>query len=209
LLILLLAKIGGSVKLLTIAITGAPGAGKSSACRLFKELGSFVVSADDLVHKLLENNLDVIHRVSQLLGDKVKKDGKLDRNAIAEKVFSDTHKLLQLEKILYPHVQKEMKKYYDQAKNDDYPLFIAEVPLLFEAGFEKLFDQVILVTADESICKMRWNDEKKSSSDYDRRKSRFMAEDKKINQSNYIIKNNQGFAELKAQVHQLFDKLTH
>ena len=90
--------------MIKIAVTGGISSGKSSVCRIFEKLGAYVVDADDIVHDLLKNNLDVRDEIVALLGDDVVVDGEIDRKKIAQKVFTNRASLVALEKIVHPLV---------------------------------------------------------------------------------------------------------
>lgn len=70
--------------------------------------------------------------------------GRIDRAALGAIVFQDAARRRQLEAITHPLIQAELNR---QAKASSSPLWFAEVPLLFEAGMEKQFDEIITVTA--------------------------------------------------------------
>jgi dephospho-CoA kinase len=79
-----------------------------------------------------------------------------------------------------------------------------EVPLLFEAGWQDLFDYVVSVVAPEPICIKRLAERKKMSIDM---ASRWMAtqipQEVKAKRSDYIIHNNAGLDELQIKVNNL------
>ena len=125
-----------------VAITGGLSCGKSSVCRLFKELGAHVVSADEIVHQLLSSTKRLGQQVIELLGDDIVVDGKIDRNIIAKKVFEDKILLHSLEKLIHPVVLNEIEKQYQQISNQGtFPLFIAEIPLYLKLRFRKILMQ--------------------------------------------------------------------
>ena len=56
------------LKLKKVAVTGGLSCGKSSVCRIFKELGAYVVSADKIVHQLLSPDANLGQKIVQLIG---------------------------------------------------------------------------------------------------------------------------------------------
>ena len=140
-----------------IAITGGLSSGKSTVGLLLKESGAYVVSADTIVHQLLSSDADISRQVVKLLGPGICTNDRIDRKKIANIVFSDPVKLKALDTILHPAVKKEIVKQYEQVKNDSsYIFFVAEIPLLYETGMEKLFDAVIAVSTDPSVALSRY-----------------------------------------------------
>jgi dephospho-CoA kinase len=156
-----------------VAITGGISSGKSTACRIFKEFGAFVVSADEIAHQLLASDPKIQEEIVNLLGSDVLIQGKLDRQTIAEKVFSQLKKLNALEHLLHPRILHEIQRQYQAIKsNPKYSLFVAEVPLLYETQSESLFDFVVVILAKEDLCKKRSTLEECSGKCHKRKKRR-------------------------------------
>ena len=80
------------LRLRKVAVTGGLSCGKSSVCRIFKELGAYVVSADEIVHRLLSTKTNLGQQVISLLGKEIITNGKINRSTIAKKVFNDPNK---------------------------------------------------------------------------------------------------------------------
>jgi dephospho-CoA kinase len=121
-------------------------------CQFLTELGAYVVSADEIVHHLLESDAEIKKKVVHALGEDILVQGQLNREAIAQKVFSTPIQLHFLEQLLHPKVQHEIQTKYEAVKNNPkYTFFVAEVPLLYETAMESLFDFVIVVIAKEDF----------------------------------------------------------
>jgi len=131
------------------AVTGGLSCGKSTVCRILKELGAYVMSADEIVHKLLSPKTDIGQKVVNLIGAEILIDGQIDRSVIAKKVFNQPHLLQSLENLLHPAVQEEIETESAYVESNQLAsVFIAEIPLLFETGGERFFDFTIAVVAD-------------------------------------------------------------
>lgn len=192
------------LKLRKIAITGGLAAGKSTVCQFFKDLGAYVISADAIVHQLLSPNTDVGRCVIALLGADVLQDGTIDRKKVSNKVFSHPDKLQALEQIIHPAVFDVIEKEYQQIKKEGkYPLFVAEIPLLYETQIPIAFDAVIAVTADPVLCKERFA-KRHSQAEFEARMKRQLDQETKSQRADYLIQNNGTLKELKEQVKQLF-----
>lgn len=188
------------LKLRRIGVTGGLASGKTTVCQIFEELGAYVVFADQIVHHLLNPDTALGKEVEKLVGSDCVVDGRFDRERISNKVFNDADLLLRLEQIVHPKVRTEIEKEFKKAsKTLPMPtLFVAEVPLLFEAGFESLFDTVITVIADEKTCEKRYTSEKKT--DFKKRVSRHLPMEEKAKRSGYIIDNRGSLSALRSQV---------
>lgn len=198
------------LRLRKVAVTGGLSCGKSSVCRFFKELGAHVVSADEIVHQLLIPTKTLGRQVIALLGKDIIVEGKIDRSIIAKKVFEDQALLRSLEKLVHPVVLNEIEKEYQQIENHgNTPLFIAEIPLLFEVGSERFFDATIAVWAEPETCIQRFMattgyDE----NEYFKRMANQMPADEKAKRADYVINNSGNREQLQKAVVNLFSKLT-
>ncbi len=191
-----------------VVVTGGVASGKSTVCQLFKELGAYVVSADEIVHDLLTSDVGVQKKIVDLLGPEVIIDGQLNRQAIAQKVFPHTETLTKLEHILHPLVLHEIERQYQITKQDSkYDLFVVEIPLLYETNTEYLFDFVIVVLAEEKLCKERFYRHKKQDESFAQRMFRQISPEKKAAKANFLLLNNGCVEELKKEVIRLKNKI--
>ncbi len=193
-----------------IAVTGGLSAGKTTVCQIFKELGAYVVSADEIVHQLLSPGTATAQQVATLIGSDIISGNELDRKKIAAKVFSQPDLLVALEKILHPAVFDEIERRYQQVSKDKkHPLFIAEIPLLYEAEGEKYFDAVITVLAETDLCRQRFVEQTHNpSQEFDKRMKRQIIPEIKAEKAHYTIENNGTLEQLKTSVKSLYSTLT-
>lgn len=198
------------LKLKKIAITGGLAAGKTTVCQLFRELGAYVVSADEIVHRLLSPRTSIGQRVISLLGLDILSGPEIDRKKVSKIVFPHPEKLRALEQIIHPVVFDEIEKQYRQIqKEGKYQLFIAEIPLFYEAKYEsnleEHFDAIVSVVAEPSICKERFLQEKgHTEGEFQQRMARQIDQRIKAEQAHYVLYNNGTLEELRAQVKALF-----
>lgn len=198
------------LKLKRVAITGGLSCGKSLVGEQFKELGAYLVNADKVVHQLLSPDTNPGKKVVALLGSDIVINDKIDRKKIANKVFENYKLLSALENILHPAVFKEVENLYSQMQTSNQcPLFVVEIPLLFESGNSHWFDAIITVVADSEICRKRFiQSTGYTSEEYDKRMKRQIPIQDKIDQSDYVLYNNGTPEELKKEVTKLFSILT-
>lgn len=143
---------------IAVAITGSIGAGKSTALAAFRAHGAATVSSDEIVHHLLAEDLDVRAALVERFGDGILgEDGRPDRRRIGERVFGDRDALDWLERLLHPRVSAEYLQWREQLASLPNPprVCVTEVPLLFEAGSERLFDKVVVITAPTALREQR------------------------------------------------------
>ncbi|MCE2984069.1 MAG: dephospho-CoA kinase [Parachlamydia sp.] len=199
------------LKLKKVAITGGLSCGKSSVCRLLKELGAYVLSADEIVHQLLSTDDKIIRQVVQLLGPDILVEEQIDRFLVAEIVFRDLEKMKELEQILHPAVYEEIKHSHLAQQNANQPpaLFVAEVPLLFESNGEKYFDATAVILAEDKTCLERFISSQPSNrEEFERRMSNQFKPLEKALRADYVIMNNDTLIALNEPVKQLFAELT-
>jgi len=120
-------------------LTGGIATGKTTAGKLFKKHAESLVlfDADACVHSLYQEE-EVLIELADMLGDDViNEDGSLNRAAMRDILFSDTEKKKAVQDLIHPRVRKECLAMRMNAEHSgDASLFIADVPLLFEGGFD-------------------------------------------------------------------------
>ena len=129
-----------------LAVTGGIGSGKSLATEAIKDAGYFTLSSDAIVTDLYEK-AEVRKLLKNIfptaIGDAP--DYIIDRKAVAKIAFSDKLKHEELTSAITPLVLEEIEK---RARENE-GVTVVEVPLLFECGYEKYFDGVIVITREK------------------------------------------------------------
>lgn len=127
-------------KKLYVAITGGIGSGKSTVCDILRSLGYEVYSADQISHELYKDE-NIQEKIKKIFPECIV-EGEIDRKILAEIVFSDQSKKRKLEQMFHPKVIQRLKERMSESPEK---IVFAEIPLLFEGGFESEFDWVIVV----------------------------------------------------------------
>lgn len=145
----------------TLALTGGIATGKSTAVGFFTELcpGAVVFDCDDSVRGLLGTGT-VVARLEEEFGPGLRAgDGTLDRAALREVVFSDPEKRRRLEGILHPLVREECLELCGKVAKTA-ALFLADVPLLYEGGFDFGQEQslVVAVSPETQVERLKRRD---------------------------------------------------
>jgi dephospho-CoA kinase len=139
--------------MLIVALTGGIGAGKSLAAQYFSDLGARVVDADQLARVAIERGSEGFDEVILRFGERIMRDGDIDRKALAEIIFTDPQAKEDLEAIIHPRVRELFAEVVADLNADE--ILIYEIPLLVETAAAKNFDLVITVEADLEIRKDR------------------------------------------------------
>ena len=136
-----------------IALTGGIASGKSTVCRVLREYlpGIVIFDCDTAVHRMLETDSEVAAIISETFGDQaLDSHGRIDRHFLRGRVFADEVARLRLEAILHPRVRQECLDSLEKAATRGADLFVADVPLFFEKGFDFGQSQVLVVASSRS-----------------------------------------------------------
>jgi dephospho-CoA kinase len=199
--------------ILTVGITGGIGAGKTTVCKIFEELGAKVIYADELAKEIMENDESLKKKIKKIFGEKSYIGGKLNRKFIADIIFSSDEKRKLLESIVHPAVIKrilsDLKKIADEGK---YNFVIVEAALIFESGFDKELDYVLVVDADDEIKIKRIMERDKCSKEEVLKRMKAQLDSKiKRELADMVIINDGDIDELRKKVsffYSLFEKIS-
>ena len=187
-----------------MGVTGGIGSGKSTALAYLRQLGAVVISTDDVVHQLLEED-DVVTAIHERFGDAAVVDGVVSRPALAHVVFNDREALDWLESLLHPNVRRRVEEWVREQEGA-WPrpaLVVDEVPLLFETGWYESFDHTMLITAPAETRRKRVSG-KLTESEFKHRLEQQMAEDEKIARADFVCHNTGTRKELRDAVREAF-----
>jgi dephospho-CoA kinase len=131
-----------------VGLTGGIGSGKSSAARIFGELGAAIVDTDEVSRELTAPGGVALAAIRRDFGDEyVAADGGLERARMRERVFSDAAALRKLEAILHPLIRRDVQA---RAAATREPYVMIVVPLLVETGaYRELIRRILVVDCSE------------------------------------------------------------
>jgi dephospho-CoA kinase len=190
-----------------IGILGGICSGKSAVAAEFGRLGCAIIDADKMAKQLL-NEPAIERKIISLFGKNIlDAAGTIDRQKLAEMVFSDQSLLAELTKVIHPPVLEKTSKLIETYAMDDvFAAIVLDMPLLAEVGWEKRCDKLVFVDSkmerrleraknrglgDENNLKIRENFQ--------------ISLDKKAQMSDYIVHNNSDLSELALQVSRIFN----
>ena len=183
---------------MVIGLTGVFGSGKSTVLEMFRRRGVRVVSADELIHRLLGRE-GVKKKVRDLFGPGVfTAAGRVDRKALGRVVFTEPAARQRLEALLHPLVNGMIKRSAGKLARGE--ILVAEVPLLYESGFTAVYDRVVCVSASEEKILGRLRRGGFSDREIKRRLACQWPLKKKEERSDRVIRNDGDPAETEKQV---------
>jgi dephospho-CoA kinase len=180
-----------------VGLTGGIGAGKSTALAALERLGAAVLSTDAVVHELYDSP-----QLRELLvsrwGRKVAPDGVVDRAAVARSAFADDGERRWLESVIWPRVGERMMEWRaeQQARTPRPAAAVVEVPLLFEASMDGVFDATIAIVADEQLRERRAAG--RGHAAVAERTAAQLPQDEKARRATYVVRNDGDEAELQS-----------
>ncbi|HQT78343.1 MAG: dephospho-CoA kinase [Rhodospirillales bacterium 20-64-7] len=133
-----------------IGLTGGIGMGKSTAAAAFRRAGIPVFDADLTVHRLQARGGRAIRAIEAAFPGTIRA-GAVDRAALRQAVLADKAALTRLEHILHPMVEAEERAFLGRARRAGYRAVVMDIPLLFETGWDKRVDVIVVVSAPRAV----------------------------------------------------------
>ena len=193
-----------------IGLTGPSGAGKSHVGEYFKSIGIPVINADEVYHGLLVPPSLCLDALCDAFGKEIlTESGELSRRKLAELVFGNKEKLELLNRTVLGFVLDKIREMVADLEKNGKTSVIVDAPTLIESGFHKECHTVIsvLCPADIRIKRIMTRDSLDVSAAEARTKAQ-KPDEFYITQSDEIIINDQGKAELLAKAEALAKKLS-
>ena len=190
-----------------IGLTGGSGAGKGEVCKIFLSFGVESIDTDKISREVTRKDGDCLKElVESFSRDILNQEFELDRKKLADIAFSSKENHAKLNKITHKYILSECEKIILDMKNAGKKAVIIDAPMLFESGFDKNCDIIISVIADfdkriERIIKR---------DNITREQAEIRINNQKcdgffIENSDYLIYNNNGYEDIYAQVSKIYN----
>jgi dephospho-CoA kinase len=189
-----------------VGLTGGMGAGKSTALAALQRLGAEVISSDQVVHELYEGG-ELRQAVVKRFGAEVAPAGVVDRAALARRAFASAEDRAWLEGAVWPLVGARVASWLERvrAQSPAPPAAVVEVPLLFEAGLDDLYDATIAVVSEEALRHRRAA--ARGHELVDERAARQLSQEEKARRATYVVRNDGGEGDLERELSAVLVKL--
>lgn len=182
-----------------IGVTGGVGCGKSTAVKIFRELGYRTLDSDDLVREVYARDSVVKDAIKEHFGKESisAENGEIDRTVLAGRVFANREELLWLENLVHPKVKVLRDKYITEAPGESW---VIEIPLLFEKNLESDYDITICLSAQNDLRLSRLSQKGLSLEDAKSRIASQLPLEQKEKRADYVIYNNGNIETLRTQI---------
>ncbi|MEW6349549.1 MAG: dephospho-CoA kinase [Thermodesulfobacteriota bacterium] len=142
--------------MLVVGLTGGIASGKSTVSAVIREAGIPVICLDELSRQAVSAGSTCLEAIRRVFGDAVlDSEGALDRKAVADMVFSDSARRKALEAIIHPWVSEETGRLLARFAAEGMRVAVVDIPLLYEVGWEDMFDLVMLVYVPQDVQEQR------------------------------------------------------
>jgi len=205
--------------LLKVGLTGGIASGKSVVGEMFVALGAHLIQADSIAHQLMQPGEAVYQAVVQHFGAGIlNPDGSLNRAKLAELAFGAAQenrpsRIEELNHLVHPAVlQRQLEWMNEIGRLDPHAVAIVEAALILEAGAEKQFDRLLVVTCRPEQRAERWAarakvDEETARREITRRMAAQFPDEKKVKAADYVIDNSGSLENTRRQAEAIYQKL--
>lgn len=192
----------------TIGLTGGIGSGKSAVSDILRDLGAFVMDADVVAHEVYRPGSDGWREVVEAFGSEIAApSGEIDRGKLAAIVFGDATQLERLNRIVHPRTRDLVAARLGQAEKSGETAAVVEAAILFEAGWEDMFDEVWVVTAPSEIAVRRVAESRGTDAESVRSRMRAqMSNEDRLSRADAAIDNSGTLDDLRARVTEAWDR---
>jgi dephospho-CoA kinase len=192
-----------------IGLTGGIGSGKSTVSGFLAQLGAVIIDADRVGHEALGTNSQVWRELLATFGWQViTPSGEVNRKKLAEIVFSNPESLSRLNQIVHPRMYDMVRTQLEEYRRRGVGVVVLEAPLLIEAGWTSLVDEVWVTVAPQSTVLRRLKEKFGLSEPEALARIRCqLASEERVKHADVIIDTDCDLDELKAKVKELWQGL--
>jgi dephospho-CoA kinase len=189
-----------------IGLTGGICSGKSTVADFLARLGAVVVSADAIGHEAFKPHSETWQRVVDEFGRGILTDGgQIDRQKLGQIVFADGDALARLNGTMHPGMRQIAIGRIEDLRRQGAKVVVLEAPLLIEANWLDLVDEVWVAVAGEETVLRRCR--QRSGLTEDQARARVSAQssvEEKLKHADVVIDTDVTLAELEARVKALW-----
>jgi len=192
--------------MITVGITGGIGSGKSTVCKMWADLGAYVLNADDLAKEVMVTHPEVKKELINTFGiDSFHEDGSLNREFLAREAF-EKGRVKELNAIVHPRLPEATRQKIDEAREAGYEVFVYEAALLLDSLSLDSLDYIVLVLADKQhrIKRVKERDEQ-SEKQIRQRIQKQRDFEQATDRVDFVIRNNGTLKELQKKAKVIYE----
>lgn len=200
-------------RLMVVALTGGIASGKTEVARELSRLGALVIDADDVAREVTLAGASAYGPIVKAFGEEILDDsGQIDRSELAAVVFRDNGKRQVLNGITHPaiigDIIRQVNEYANGLGPEDVPAAAVDAALIVDVGASRLFDLLLVVSADEKTRMKRMvEDRGMDRVEAENRIASQIPDEKRRAMADLLIENNGTIAELKVRVAEAWDEI--
>lgn len=192
-----------------IGLTGGIGSGKSTVSRFLAELGAVIIDADRVGHEAFKPDTGVWREVVEVFGRQIlAPGGDIDRKKLGEIVFGNAELLARLNQIMHPRMYDMIKAQLEEYRRRGVEVVVLEAPLLLEAGWISLVDEVwVTVAAEPAVLRRLQERAGLSQEELLARIRSQLSSEERIKRADVVINTDCNLDEVRARVRELWEKI--
>ena len=186
---------------MVIGLTGHSGSGKTTAAKIFEDLGFLHIDCDKMVHNEIYTDSAVVEKIAKTFGDSTVCNGAVDRKVLASIIFADKTEYNKLMTLLKPCIADTLVKKIKLSEN-----VLVDAPMLFEFDLAHICDATVGIVSNKALFRIIERDGISEDSAKMRLSNQHLPDFYKQN-CDYVIENNGTVAQLADSVKSLINKL--
>ncbi|MFC1958023.1 dephospho-CoA kinase [Chloroflexota bacterium] len=193
-----------------IGLTGGIGSGKSAVSQCLAGLGAVIIDADKVGHEAFKPDTEAWHEVVATFGRQVlTPDGEVDRKKLGEIVFNQPGSLEKLNRIMLPRMYGMVITRIEEYRRQGVDVVVLEAPILIEANWTPLVDEVWTTVAPERMVLERLGKQRGLAEEETLARIRSqLSTEERAKHADVVINNDGDLDELKAKVKELWGKIS-
>ncbi|UUV99388.1 dephospho-CoA kinase [Vagococcus luciliae] len=135
-----------------LGLTGGIASGKSTISQFFKSKQIPVIDADIVAREVVEPNTTGLNQIVAHFGEGILvSNGELNRKKLGSIIFEDDKKRERLNTILSDEIRENILRKISDYKKKEQPLIVLDIPLLYEGGYDKIVDRVMVCYVPKQV----------------------------------------------------------
>lgn len=185
-----------------IGLTGGISCGKSAVAFELKKFGAVTFDVDEETHRLLQPGEEFFKAYVNHFGEQVINEyGQVDKRTIREIIFHDEDERQWINSVTHPILLNCTRQFLVDCQERGEKVVVLEIPLLFEAGWQNLVDEVWAVYLPSNLQLNRLIRRDRITPEQAAARIRAQMPIGEIcNRADVVVKNKSSFADLQKQI---------